>query len=213
MRRSLLPLVLGGVAFATVFAGLGQRDAHAARYYYAGGRGEGPRGDQGVTLDVDGDLIFPVANSYIIGPTKTTINPFNTGFGVDARLGFRAGGGLVFVQPELEGGLKEFEWVNHQGFVKSGASVGQFMAGARLGGRGIFEPQAFAHIGYGAGADGLSGFTYDLGGALNLRFRRVTFGAQLGWNQMIGANPNPGLGKESLSVKWLNAGLNAGVIF
>jgi hypothetical protein len=226
MRRSLLPFILGGVAFATVFAGLGQRDAHAARYYYAA-RGEpyGRRGgDNGVTLDVDGDLLIPVANSYLInnGGKNTTVNPFNTGFGLDARLGFRAGGRGVFVQPELEGGFDQFQWVNKYGFVTSADTLGRFMAGARLGASGVFEPQAYAHLGGAVGGYGVSGFTYDLGGALNIRLRRITFGAHAGFNQIVGSNINGGacanprqgcVATEALSIKWVDLGVNAGVVF
>lgn len=210
MRRSLLPLVLGGVAFATVFAGLGQREAHAARYYVARAEPYGPRGDNGVTLDVDGDLLLPVGND-IAGK-----NPFNTGFGVDARLGFRASSRFLFVQPELYGGLTEFEFANaYSGAITSASSVGRFMAGARLGGRGIFEPQVFAHIGYAGGGFGLNGFTYDIGGAANLRFRRVTFGLQAGFNQIVGSTIVNKAGNKvgDLSVKWINVGPNVGVIF
>jgi len=219
MRRSLLPFILGGVAFATVFAGLGQRDAQAARYYYAA-RAEpyGRRGDNGVTLDVDGDLLIPVANSYVIQGSSQTVNPFNTGFGVDARLGFRAGAGLVFVQPELEGGLAQFQFVNKYGFINSADTLGRFMAGARLGGRGIFEPQAYAHLGGALGGYGMSGFTYDLGGAANFHLRRITFGAHAGFNQIVGSNINAtarrgALNNEAISIKWIDLGVNAGVIF
>jgi hypothetical protein len=218
MRRSLLPFILGGVAFATVFAGLGQREAQAARYYYAA-RGEPyGRGDNGVTLDVDGDLLIPVANSYLTnnGGKTQTVNPFNTGFGVDARLGFRASGRGVFVQPELEGGIAQFQWVGKFGFIKSEDTLGRFMAGARLGARGIVEPQAFAHLGGAVGGYGVSGFTYDVGGALNIHLRRLTFGAHAGFNQIVGSNIDTAASHQAiqaLSVKWIDLGVNAGVIF
>jgi hypothetical protein len=218
MRRSLLPFILGGVAFATVFAGLGTRDAHAARYYYAARDPYYGRGDNGVTLDVDGDLLLPVANSYLISGKNQTINPFNTGFGVDARLGFRAGGRGVFVQPELEGGLDQFQWVSKYGFITSADTLGRFMAGARLGARGIVEPQAYAHLGGALGGYGLSGFTYDLGAALNIHLRRLTFGAHGGFNQIVGSNIDSAASRgryttQALSMKWVDIGVNAGFIF
>jgi len=223
MRRSVLPFVLGGVAFATLFAAVGERDAHAARYYYAARDPYYGRGDQGVTLDVDADLALPIANSYVFRDTgkgsSTTVNPFNTGFGVDARLGFRARAGGAFVQPELVAGLQEFEWVNNRGIVETGTSVGRFMAGVRLGGRGIFEPQAYAHLGGAAGAQGISGFTYDVGGAANLHFRRVTFGIHASFNQIVGSTITPPtannghLTGQSVSIKWIDVGPNLGVIF
>ena len=217
MRRSLLPFILGGVAFATVFAGLGQRDAHAARYYVYGGDRYG-RGDNGVTLDVDGDLLIPVANSYLLQGQNQTVNPFNTGFGVDARLGFRAGGRGVFVQPELEGGFDQFQWVSRFGFITSADTLGRFMAGARLGARGVVEPQAYAHLGGAVGGYGLSGFTYDVGGALNIHLRRLTFGAHGGFNQIVGSNIDSTASRgayttQALSMKWVDLGVNAGVIF
>ncbi len=219
MRRSLLPFILGGVAFATAFAGLGQRDAQAARYYYAAGGHYGGRGDNGVTLDVDGDLLRPVANTYLLQGSKQTVNPFNTGFGVDARLGFRASGGGVFVQPELEGGLSQLQYVTRYGFITSADTMGRFMAGARFGLRGIVEPQVYAHLGGALGGYGMSGFTYDAGGALNIHVRRVTFGAHLGFNQVVGSNLDGAafrggaVATQALSAKWLDLGVNGGLIF
>jgi hypothetical protein len=202
---------MGGFTFAAAFLALGTPEAHAARYYVAAGPTR--EVDQGLTLAVDGNLLLPVADS--IGNGRASTNPFGVGFGVDGRLGFRVRGGPVFFQPEVDLGLAELSETIGTGRVSAstGAFMGRFTVGARAGLRGVVEPQLFAHLGY-AGGD-FHGFTYDVGGAVDLHVRRFTFGAHASWNEVF-ASESATVGAASVSasetVNFLNIGLHAGVI-
>jgi len=111
--------------------------------------------------------------------------------------------------------------VNQRGFLTSADNIGRFMAGARVGNRGIFEFQGYGHLGGAAGGYGISGFAWDIGAAGNFHIRHITFGLHAGFNQIIGSNPNPCLGgknitcpgAQSLSIKWIDIGPNAGLVF
>jgi len=189
---------MGGVAFATVFAAVGQKEAHAARYY---GRAEAHRGDdRGLHIGVDVGMVLPVAN--------TALDNAGPSIGVDGIFGFRVPGGPIWVQPELTVGMHNFATgVSCPGAVagcQTDYAVGRFMVGARLGGRGFFQPQALAHVGWAAGAGNFNGFAYDAGLGFDFKVRHWNFGVIGTFNGMI---------QDQYMLKWLFIGPEVGLTF
>jgi hypothetical protein len=195
---------MGGIAFATVFAAVGQKEAQAARHYARGG----PHAvdDRGLHIEVDGGLTLPVASTVLenAGPS----------FGLTGYFGFRAPGGPIWVQPELSVGLHQFDagrfCVGNAAVLSCRSeaySIGRFMVGARLGGRGFVQPWVGGHLGYGAGNGNFTGFTWDGGVGLDFHVRHWNFGAKGTFNALHAAADN------GLFVKWLYIGPEVGLTF
>ena len=194
MRRSLLPYLLGGVAFATVFAAVGLKEANAARYYRAAPASPAPD-DNGLHLGVDGGLVLPFSNTAVgdcCGPSV----------GANGFLGFRAGGRAAWIQPEVELGIAHFRAGNFGDY-----PVGRFMGGLRVGNRGFVQAQGLAHIGYGAGGGGFNGFAWDVGGALDFHVRHWNIGAIATFNALHDDHPSGGF------LKWIYIGPQVGLTF
>lgn len=132
------------------------------------GGGRDPDGGA-VTAALDADVVIPVSSEV---PAVS--------FGGALRIGWRAKVGPLFAQPELVFGLQQLP--------SGGGSVTQIrgMAGGRLGMRGLLQPQAIAHLGYGGSPD-QAGLVYDAGIALDLHFVRVCAGLHLTWNGTVDA--------------------------
>jgi hypothetical protein len=198
MRGSLSACLFAGAAFVATFLAVGIPEAEARRYvYYPGDRyGYGER----LHFDVDGNLAIPFANDR----GATTLNV--VGLGVDARLGYRAGTRYVFIQPEALVGLQDFP-IGGPGVGGHGL-LGRAMVGARLGGGRLVQPQGFFHLGAAFG-DLKAGFAYDVGGALDFKFRHVNFGAHAAFNMAVLSNQPGGGG----TVKWIAVGPHIGFSF
>lgn len=147
--------------------------------------GPGPGNDDALTIAGDLDLIVPLQNAAAFGDTAV-------GFGFAGRVGWRLRAGSAFVLPEVSAGLQAFP--NDSNFM-----LLRGMAGARLGVRGKIQPQLLAHVGYGGSSSGYSGLAYDVGGALDVHQRKVTFGVHATYN---------GLLDDAATLSWFNIGPN-----
>jgi hypothetical protein len=147
--------------------------------------GRGPGNDDALTIAGDLDLSVPLQNAAAFGDTAI-------GFGFAGRVGWRLRAGSAFVLPEVSAGLQAFP--NDSNFM-----LLRGMAGARLGVRGKIQPQLLAHVGYGGSSSGYSGLAYDVGGALDVHQRKVTFGVHATYN---------GLLDDAATLSWFNIGPN-----
>lgn len=150
--------------------------------------GTGPGNDDALTIAGDLDLIVPLQNAAAFGDSAI-------GFGFAGRVGWRLRTGSVFVLPEISAGLQAFP--NDSDFM-----LLRGMAGARLGVRGKIQPQLLAHVGYGGSSSssgGYSGLAYDVGGALDVHQRQVTFGIHATYN---------GLLDDAATLTWFDIGPN-----
>lgn len=118
---------------------------------------------------LDGDVVIPIMAG------EPDVN-----FGGAVRVGWRAKVGPLFAQPELAFSLQA---------LPSGAeptSELRAMAGGRIGMRGMLQPQALAHLGYGGSPD-RGGLVYDAGIGLDLHFGRVCAGLHVTFNGAVDA--------------------------
>lgn len=189
MRTSpilLLSLVLGALSAAPLTANAGE-----VKRLKGSGSGSGnddvggPGNDDALTIAGDLDLIVPLQNAAAFADTSI-------GFGFSGRVGWRLRAGSAFVLPEVSAGLQAFP--NDSNFM-----LLRGMAGARLGVRGKIQPQLLAHVGYGGSSSGYSGLAYDVGGALDVHQRKVTFGLHATYN---------GLLDDAASLSWFDIGPN-----
>jgi hypothetical protein len=193
MRRSLSACLLASATFMGTFLALDIPEAEAARYYvyYRGDRyGYGER----VHFGIDGNFVLPVANTGN-GPTS------NVGLGIDGRLGYRAGTRYVFLQPELLVGLQQLGTLG--GGPAPAVNFGRGMAGLRIGGGRFLQPQGSFHLGAAFGTLG-AGFAYDIGAALDLKFRVFNMGLHAAFNMAL---------VDGNAYKWINVGPHIGFSF
>ena len=132
--------------------------------------GGGDQDGGAVTAGIDGDVVIPISS-----------DPSDVHFGGALRIGWRAKVGPLFAQPELVFSLQQ---------LPSGADPAtelRGMVGGRIGMRGLLQPQALAHLGYGGSPD-QAGLVFDAGIGLDLHFARVCAGLHLTWNGAVDAD-------------------------
>lgn len=146
------------------------------------------REPDGVTVAVGGDvdLIIPITSAL---PELSA--------GGALRVGARVRVGPLFVQPEVLVGLQGLPSANSDGMLVRG------MAGGRLGFRGLLQPHALVHFGYGASPE-RSGLTYDAGLGVDVHMAMLTVGLHATWN---------GLVAEEQPLEWVNVGPNLTLLF
>jgi hypothetical protein len=149
--------------------------------------------------------------------------------GAAGRFGWRFDLGPVWLQPEATGGYTAFVGTTCDLCVNAKRAV-RVLGGARIGGSGLIsgaiEPAIFGHAGYGwvwSGLDDdsndlhLRGPAFDVGFALDVKVvRYFRFGAHGVYNAVVGRVPESSQyqgGDPPPAVKWISAGLHAGVAF
>jgi hypothetical protein len=133
------------------------------------------------------------------GVAVATQDVVKLGFGVDGLVGCRFQPGPVWVQPEAMGGVRGFG--NNAEDADFSATFGRVTAGMRVGLGGLVEPQVYAHLGGAFG--GASGFTADVGGALDLKLSRLFIGAHVGF---------AGIAQNRQNLDWIDIGGHIGLV-
>jgi hypothetical protein len=121
------------------------------------------------------------------------------GFGVDGFVGCCFHPGPGWIQPEAMGGVRGFS--NNAEDANFAATLGRVTAGMRFGLVGLVEPQVYAHLG-GAFGDA-SGFTGDIGGALDLKLSILFVGAHVGL---------AGIAQNRQNLDWVDIGAHIGLV-
>jgi hypothetical protein len=217
-----LRLVLGALSLALIGTAI-PRTAHAQRVYVYGPTPP-PRYGYGYRYRDDEPLQALEISGEIEGAVPVMPRTINSGNQVGGGGGFklRVGEQLIFpgqlrFTPEVEYGFTHL-WANTDGAtddngnpIQEYAEQFQHMsAGARLGFGRFIVPTVYAHGGYGwrstdnPAATGNGGLAFDVGAALDLRFRRVGVGVHAEYDEIFLPNESP---------RWVAAGVHLSLLF
>ena len=138
------------------------------------------------------------------------------GLGAGGRLGWRFNVGPAWIAPEVGGHYLAFLGTSGIYTDQPNDQVARVFGGARFGLAGPVQPSFYGHVGAGWLGAHAVGPALDVGFALDLALvPHFTFGAQLGYDVALiwhGTDPTFGAFPPYV-VRWINAGLHAGVAF
>lgn len=151
---------------------------------------------QGVSVAID------VGPNFVVEDPNP---PESVGLGFNGRLGYQFDGQAVRLIPELKVGFESPGTPN----------AFRVMGGIRVSLLKGLQPVVFAHLGGLAGEE-LEGFTWDVGGGLDLAAGPFTFGANVSYNRAeeqtfsfgnLTAQPTPS------AFEWIQIAASVGIVF
>lgn len=143
----------------------------------------------GLVVGVDIDYLAAVSLD------NDTVQTSQGAFGWGPRIGYEIPLAILYLRPEA--GLTFAHWDTH--------TDTRLYVGGRLGFDSLISPAVFAHVGegwYNVQTPSFNDFTWDFGGALDLRLPLLTLGAHLA----LDSNPQ-------VSPSWVNAGAHVELRF